>query len=128
MLASTFLELHIEGGRIFMYPLSIMALLNILITVFIIFTLVKMDTIHTRWLESIKHIGGLAAAWGTWSTIYGLFNIFKAIESSEESFPIQMIAGGLQTALITIIYGVFIFCFSLLAYIVLKLTASNKHT
>lgn len=128
MLATSFSDLHIEGGRIFMYPLSIMALLNVLIIAFIIFSLVKKNVINPKWLESIKHIGGLAAAWGTWSTIYGLFNIFKAIESSDESFPIQVIAGGLQTALITIIYGVLIFCISLLAYIALKLTASYKHT
>lgn len=128
MLATSFSDLHIEGGRIFMYPLSIMALLNILIIAFIIFSLVKKNVINPKWLESIKHIGGLAAAWGTWSTIYGLFNIFKAIESSDESFPIQVIAGGLQTSLITIIYGVLIFCISMLAYIALKLTASNNHT
>jgi hypothetical protein len=126
MLATSFSDLHIQGGRIFMYPLSIMAVLNILITVFVIFSLVKKNIINPNWLESVKNIGGLAAAWGTWSTIYGLFNIFKALETSENEIPIEMIAGGLQTALITIIYGVLILCLSLLAYIVLKLTASNK--
>ncbi len=128
MLVTSFSDLHIQGGRIFMYPLSIMALLNILITVFVIFSLVKKNAINPNWLESVKNIGGLAAAWGTWSTIYGLFSIFKAIESSDESFPIQTIAGGLMTALITIIYGVLIFCFSLLIYISLKLSTSSKST
>lgn len=127
MLATSFLDLHAQGGSIFMYPLSIMAFVNIIIILFIIFSLVKKKDINPNWLKAIKNIGGLAAAWGTWSTIYGLFNIFKAIEASEENIPIQMIAGGLQTALITIIYGVLIFCISLLACISLKLSVNNNH-
>lgn len=109
-----------------MFPLSAMALVNLGLTSFILFSLVKKNVISPAWLESILHIGGLAAAWGTWSTIYGLFNIFKAIESSDKDFPIQVIAGGLQTALITIIYGVLILCISLFLYITFRAISSQK--
>lgn len=126
MLAVSLFEFHIRGGLIFMLPLSIMALANLGITLLVLLSLLKKNNIGSIWLESIKSIGGLAAAWGTLSTIFGLFNIFSAIESSKEGFPIQVIAGGLQTALITIIYGVLILCFSLLLYIILQAMCPKK--
>ncbi len=126
MFGKSFSDLHIEGGLTFMFPLSILAFLILAILVFVIFSMVKKNELNPSWFESIKNIGGLAAVWGTLSTIFGLFNIFRAIESSMDDIPLQMIAGGLQTALITIIYGVLIFCISLFLYTILKAINSQK--
>lgn len=119
----SFLELHLMGGSIFMFPLSLLFLANISITLFVIFSMIKKTKINTNWIESIKHIGLLAAVWGTFSTIEGLFQAFDAIEASAEEIPLQIICGGLKVALITVLYGLIIFCISLLDYIILKLVA-----
>jgi hypothetical protein len=122
ILLSSFSTLHIVGGMRYMLPLSLMALVNIAIFIFIVFSGIKKNPIHPNWLESIKQIGALAAAWGTWSTIAGLFQAFDALEASPEIIPFQVIMGGMKVAVITVLYGLLIFCVSMLAYIILKLT------
>ncbi len=122
MLASSLIDLHIEGGILFTFPLLLMLITNVCIIIYLLFTRIQKKQFNSKWLEAIKQIGGLAVAWGTWSTIYGLLQIFKAIESASETIPQEVIAGGLQVALITILYGILIFCISLLIYIILKLS------
>jgi len=125
ILASSLFTLHVEGGIVYMTPLSVMALANIAILIFIIFSGIKKNAIHPNWLESIKQIGSLAAAWGTWSTIVGLFQAFGALEASPEIIPFQVIMGGMKVAVITVLYGLLIFCISMLAYIIIKLTTRS---
>lgn len=128
MLAITFYNLHIEGGPYFMFPLSLLFLINIIIFIYVLIAVIQKKHFNAIWLESIKQIGGLAAAWGTFSTIIGLFFAFDALEASKDIIPFQVIMGGLKVAVITVLWGLIIFCLSLLAYIILKLARRNLLT
>jgi hypothetical protein len=128
MLAISFYDLHIEGGIFFTFPLFLMLAANFSILVYLVIAQVQKKQLSTKWLEAVKQIGGLAAAWGLLSTIIGLFGAFDALEAMKEMAPQQMIMGGLKVAVITAIYGLSIFCLSMLAYIILKLTSSSSNT
>jgi hypothetical protein len=105
----------------FMLPLTLLFTINIFIFFHVLSTLIRKKPLHTRWLEAIKQLGGLAAAWGAWSTIFGLFQAFDAIEGSPDVIPFPVICGGLKVASLTVLYGLAIYCVSLLSYIAVKL-------
>ena len=126
MLAITFYNLHIEGGPPYMFPLLLLLVFNIAIFIYILITLIQKRHFNPKWLEALKQIGGLAAAYGTFGTLIGLFFAFNALEAMEVMIPLQVIMGGLKVALITVLYGLTIFCLSLLAYIILKLVSRNS--
>ncbi len=126
MFAITFYNLHMEGGMSFMIPLTLLFVANIGIFIYILLSMFQKKSFNPIWLEAIKQIGGLAAAWGTWSTLIGLLYAFDAIEGSPEVIPFPVICGGMKVALLTVLYGLFIFCVSLLAYIILKLIKRNS--
>lgn len=126
MIAISFYSLHIEGGPPYMFPLLLLFVLNIGIFIYILITMIQKKPFNPKWLEAIKQIGGLAAAYGTFGTLIGLFFAFDALEALEVMIPLQVIMGGLKVALVTVLYGLIIFCLSLLAYIVLKLVSRNS--
>lgn len=117
-----FYELHLVGGPNFMIPLTIILLLNITLIIYVAYFNVNKRTIHAKWLETIKQLGGFALAWGAFSTLIGLFQAFNALEASKEVIPFQVIMGGLKVALITSLYGFAIFHLSFFAVIILRLT------
>ena len=121
MILLTVFDWHVEGGLPFMAPLSVLLAVNVCIVLFIVASLILKKEVGERWFGVIKQIGGLAAAWGTFGTIAGLYGAFKALEATPEVLPFQVIMGGLKVGMITVIYGLAIYCISLLAYIILKL-------
>ncbi len=125
MLAISFFDLHVQGGMMFMAPLSMLFIINIGIFAYVLLAVIQKKQFNAKWLEAIKQIGGLAAAWGTWSTIFGLFQAFDAIEASADVIPFPVICGGLKVASLTVLYGLIIFCLSLLSFIILKLSTNN---
>lgn len=122
------IEYHLMGGIEYMFPIFIMLLTIIGLIIYVSSTLIKKKVFNLKWLETIKHIGGFAAAWGTFSTLIGLFQAFDAIERAEEIIPFQVIMGGLKVGLITVLYGLIVFCISQLAYIILKLIVRQPAT
>jgi biopolymer transport protein ExbB/TolQ len=124
MIASSFISLHFEGGPPYTFPLLFLLVLNIGIFIYILIAMIQKKQFNPKWLEALKQIGGLAAAYGTFGTLIGLFFAFDALEAMEVMIPLQVIMGGLKVALITVLYGLIIFCLSLLAYIILKLVKS----
>lgn len=114
-------DLNRQGGMPFMVPLNLILVINMGLILYVIVAFVAEKTVDSRVLGSIKQIGGLAAAWGVWSTIIGLFFAFDAIEASQEVIPFRVISGGLKIAIITVLYGVIIYCHALVAYIGLNL-------
>jgi hypothetical protein len=111
-----------QGGFMFMIVLNILFIVNVGLIIYSAFALIQGRPVDARLFETIKQIGGLAAAWGTWSTILGLFFAFDAIEAEKEIIPFQVICGGLKVAVITVLYGLIIFCHALIAYIGLNLS------
>jgi hypothetical protein len=128
MMEYTFFRWQVEGGIWFMVPLSVMAVIIIALLLYVVTRLAGKKTLHPFWLESIKQIGGLAAAWGTFWTIAGLFQAFDALESSPDVIPFPVICGGMKVALLTVLYGLLIYIGSLIAYISVKLGFRNSLT
>lgn len=122
----SFFELHNTGGTVFMTPITLLALIIIGIAAYILISSFQKKQISDQWLESIKQIGGLAAVWGTWSTLIGLLMAFNAIENSPEEIPFKVICGGMKVALLTVLYGVLVYCFALLFYIILRMFRIGK--
>jgi len=125
MLASFLYEFHMTGGPHFMFPLALLLLINISLILYSIFTLIQKKVLPTKYLEAIKLIGILAAVFGSLGTMVGLMEAFDALEGMKEMLPFQVIMGGMKVAIITVIYGLFIFCVSMLAYIILKLSSKT---
>jgi len=116
-------EFHYIGGMSFMIPLSIVL---IAIIGLIILTVVRGETVNSKWVEAIKQLGGFALAWGAFSTLVGFYQAFSDLAQMKEMLPLNVIMGGLKVALITTLYGFGIFLFSQLALIVLKLKKADK--
>jgi len=126
ILASWLIDLHLDGGPIFMIPLSLMLIVIIGLVIYSILGLVQKKSLVTKYVEAIKQIGAMAAVFGALSTLIGLMQAFNYLENSTEVTPFQVIMGGMKVAIVTALYGLFIFFVSMLAYIILKLTAKNS--
>jgi hypothetical protein len=118
---SKIINTYLAGGVEFMHPITILLVLNLAIVGYVIYSRVWLKAINPNWIEAIKHVGGFAAAVGTFGTLAGLFLAFNALEQSAEVIPFQVIMGGLKVALINVLYGLIVFFISMIAYIVLKL-------
>ena len=114
-------ELYIEGGVEYMHAVSIPFIINLILVIFTIVQMVQKKTVNKNLMEAGKHLGGLALAVGVLGTTIGLFQGFGAIAASTEVIPFEVIMEGLKYVLITLLYGLIVFCLSQLAYIILKL-------
>lgn len=122
MLAATLFELHNWGGIPFMIPIDLIAIFNLVIIGYVLFRLISMQSLLSKPLELLKHLGGFAMAWGAFGTLVGLFAAFSSLEALAEPLPVNVIYGGLKVSLITFLYGTLVYLISLLAYIIFKAT------
>lgn len=123
MLAISLSELHYQGGVEYMTPLTIMLICNVGILLYLTWSIIKSSDFPSRWLEVVRQIGLLALAWGTWSTLVGFFQALDYLESATNVVPFPVICGGLKVALITVLYGLIIFCLSYIGFILIRLFA-----
>jgi hypothetical protein len=122
----TFFRLHMEGGPEFMTPLSLILITNLAVIIYVLLNFKQKKQIHSFWLRAPKQLGGLALAYGAFSSMFGLVQAFNAIEGSQEIIPIQVIMGGLKVASLPIIYGLIIFILSLTSHILLRWINRNS--
>lgn len=115
-------DLHIEGGVIYMVPLTLLLLSNLGLIAFVLFSKTQNKQF---WIEAIRQIGLLALVWGAFSTMVGLYQAFGDLSNMIEPLPFTVIMGGLKVALITALYGLVIFIFSLIGFISLKMINKN---
>lgn len=118
-------EFYVSGGVGYMHIMTIILLLNIALIGYVAFFNAQKKVIHEKWIETIKQLGGFALAWGAFSTLVGLFQAFGDLSAMKEILPFQVIMGGLQVALITVLYGFCVFHFSIFAVIILRLTKKD---
>jgi len=118
---SNLIDTYVAGGVEYMHPITLLFFFNLGVIAYVIINHLKKNSIDPKWIETVKHIGGIAVAVGTFGTLAGLFMAFNALEASKEIIPFQVIMGGLKVALINIIYGLIIFFISMLAYVTMKL-------
>jgi drug/metabolite transporter (DMT)-like permease len=118
---SSLIDTYIAGGVEYMHPLTLLFLCNLGILGYFIFLRTKGRVRPIKWIEAIKHISGVALAFGTFGTLVGFFQAFNALEHMDTVLPFQVIMGGLKVALINILYGLIVFFISMVIYIILKL-------
>jgi len=116
-------DLHIEGGILFMAPLTLLLLGNLGLIAFVLFSKIQNKQF---WIETIRQIGLLALVWGAFSTMVGLYQAFGDLSNMTEQLPFTVIMGGLKVALITALYGLVIFIISLIGFMGLKMISKNS--
>ncbi len=114
-------EIHAVGGMQFMAPLTLLLLINLGLIGFVLIRTIQKKRNNSAILELIRQVGGLALAWGVFSTVIGLFFAFGSLEEMKDTVPFEVIMGGLKVALITALYGMIIFIISLVAFIGLRM-------
>jgi len=119
-------DIYLAGGAQYMHLMTLIFVINLGLIVYVLIIKFQKKKINQNTLEVIRQLGGLALAWGVFSTVIGLFFAFSAIEEIKETLPLQVIMGGLKVALITALYGLIIFLISLVSFIGLKALANNS--
>jgi hypothetical protein len=103
------------GGLTWMVFLSFTLVINIILLVRVAIFYSQQKQINKNYLDLIRQIGGFALAFGAFSTLVAFFQAFRDLSAMAEMIPIQHIFGGLQVALITVLYGFGIFLFTMAA-------------
>jgi hypothetical protein len=119
-------DIYVAGGTFYMHPLTLLLLINLGLIIFVVIARLQKKKLNKTFLEAIRQLGGLALAWGTLSTLVGLFFAFDDLAGMKETLPLYVIMGGLKVALITILYGLIIFIFSLISFIGLRAMTNNS--
>lgn len=114
-------ELHTEGGIPFMIPIDISLVAVIAVMVFLFSKQLTGKTLPAVWLETLRHLGSLSLVIGAFGTLVGLFQAFGALGEIKEGLPFYVIAGGMQVALITVLYGSIVYMLAMISYLILKI-------
>jgi hypothetical protein len=114
------INLHIEGGMIYMAILSILFIANLVMIAYAFYLKYVKLTDSKKLSLVIHHISLIALVWGVLSTSVGLFNAFGSMAKMETTLPLNVIMGGLRVAMITAIYGMIIFVVSRAGLVFLK--------
>lgn len=117
-------EFFFKGGPVFMGILTVI-LLMILIISGISFIVVYTRKINNseetlRKINRIRAAGLFALIIGILGQLIGLFSAFRAIKLGEVEASLSLFTEGFRISMITSIYGVLIFSFSMLIWFVLK--------
>jgi biopolymer transport protein ExbB/TolQ len=111
------------GGPLFM---GILSFLLLIVIIFAISIFIKMysekeleDNKLRQQLSYIKSVGLFAAITGILGQLIGLYSAFVAIESAGDVAP-AMVFGGLKVSMITTLYGIVIYLFSLLLWFIMS--------
>ncbi|MBX7126070.1 MAG: MotA/TolQ/ExbB proton channel family protein [Cyclobacteriaceae bacterium] len=118
-------DLHTQGGDIWMFPVDLCLIAVTGLMIFLVVARLQGKTPDQKWLEAIRHVGGLGLATGAFGTLAGFCQAFGALEEIKEGLPFYVIAGGVKVALITVIYGSLVYMWALTGYLVLRLTQKS---
>jgi flagellar motor component MotA len=119
------LQLHTDGGDMFMYVIDLAAIINLAFIGYLIFSHITKQTMSEKALHALKHVGGFAVAWGAFSTLIGLFEAFRWLENAKEMVSHSIFFGGMRVAVITTLYGFIVYLISLVSYIALSIIKKN---
>ena len=119
-------DLYVSGGVMYMHPITLVFIINLIVIGYVAFSRSQSKTINLKWVEGIKQLGMLGLVLGALGTMIGFFQMFGALEEMKETLPLNVISGGVNAAIINLLYGLIVFCSSLFAYIILKLTDKGK--
>jgi hypothetical protein len=112
-------DLFFMGGPLFM---GILSILFITMVAWMIYQFIRLNktpdqdkTTKLRLLSYGKSIGLFAMIMGILGQLIGLYDAFSVIEKIEDVSP-AMLYGGLKVSMITTLYGVVIYIFSLMIW------------
>lgn len=104
-----------------MIPIDISLVAVIAVMVFLFSKQLTGKTLPGVWLETLRHLGSLSLVIGAFGTLVGLFQAFGALGEIKEGLPFYVIAGGMQVALITVLYGSIVYMLAMISYLILKI-------
>lgn len=125
------LDYFYMGGPLFMGILT--TLLVIIIALIVYFTIsiangkAASNNNFRHHLTYVRSVGLFTMITGILGQLIGLMSAFKAIEAAMDISP-AIIAGGLKVSMITTLYGIFIYLFSILIWFLLDLWYHEKAT
>ncbi len=124
-------QLFYEGGVLFM---SILTVILIVLVAWAVYHFIPVllkgggSTAKSRArLKHIKTIGSFALVFGIFGQLIGLYEAFSAIQNMGGVSP-ALLMGGLKVSMITTFYGIIIYLFSLILWLVFDYIASHKTT
>ena len=122
-------DLFYQGGPLFM---SILTILLLTMTVWIVYHLVKVfqsqQLNREKALRKLKYgrsIGLFALIVGILGQLIGFYNAFSVIESMGSVSP-ALVYGGIKVSMITTLYGIVIYLFSIALWFVSSIIIENK--
>ncbi|AUC14090.1 hypothetical protein BTO06_02460 [Tenacibaculum sp. SZ-18] len=110
-----------EGGPIFMYPIFLLLLTCIGLSVK---AFLKGDP-NNKIKEIISHLSLFAMVWGFLGMMIGLIGAFDAISATNNDIATPVLAGGLKIGLLSPVFGMFVFLIARLSLIGLAFKNKN---
>ena len=120
ILGTTLLNRFLEGGALFMSLILFCLLISIYFTAKAVLNIKNNIEVSRKMLKHINDTAVLALALGVMSAFIGLISAFDVLEASGGAEP-AIIAGGLKIALLSPLFGLFTFCISKLAILILRI-------
>ena len=120
ILGTTLLNRFLEGGALFMSLILFCLLISIYFTAKSVLNIKNNIEVSRKMLKHINDTAVLALALGVMSAFIGLISAFDVLEASGGAEP-AIIAGGLKIALLSPLFGLFTFCISKLAILILRI-------
>ena len=120
ILGTTLFNRFLEGGALFMSLILFCLLISIYFTAKAVLNVKNNIEVSRKMLKHINDTAVLALALGVMSAFIGLISAFDVLEASGGAEP-AIIAGGLKIALLSPLFGLFTFCVSKLAILILRI-------
>ena len=120
ILGTTLFNRFLEGGALFMSLILFCLLISIYFTAKAVLNVKNNIEVSRKMLKHINDTAVLALALGVMSAFIGLISAFDVLEASGGAEP-AIIAGGLKIALLSPLFGLFTFCISKLAILILRI-------
>ena len=120
ILGTTLFNRFLEGGALFMSLILFCLLISIYFTAKAVLNIKNNIEVSRKMLKHINDTAVLALALGVMSAFIGLISAFDVLEASGGAEP-AIIAGGLKIALLSPLFGLFTFCISKLAILILRI-------
>jgi biopolymer transport protein ExbB/TolQ len=115
-----------EGGPLFMSLVTILGLVAIGFIINVIIGIIKGKKPSSGQLKNIPIAGSAAFMMGILAQAIGLYQAMTAIQAAGDISP-AIVAGGFQVSLIAPIYGLILFIFTLITYIIIRLFSSSSN-
>ena len=120
LVGTTLFNRFLEGGALFMSLILICLLLSIYFIAKGFLTLSSNAEVSNKILKHINDCGVLGITLGFIGAFIGLIGAFDAIEASGGPVAPSILAGGLKTALLSPLFGLFTFAVSRLGILILR--------